>query len=625
MITDEEIKIHGSIKLDDSAFRKSIFKIVGIPSIFFITSLIFTHFQFEYRESLRTQKSKFIQLKLNASEYLRLYVDMESAARGYVITKDRDFLEPYNKALIKNLLLEKKIQKSIQSNYRLNSIFNELISKTHIWNSKYADVAIQKIQQNVPIDGNFREASRNTFDQIRIHFNDFNIEIDKLGKKLNKKIINSNKITYYLEIVLIISFIIFMYFLIKKQLALVITSYKEILNQNRKQFNKLLEISKSKDLFLANMSHEIRTPLGAILGFIDLALEDRTLGFDTRGHLNFVKRNGAHLMDLIEDLFDLSKVNTNKINIHIENTDLLEILLDIKNNFSSVTNDNKQNLNFTILGQVPRMISSDSLRLKQILINLLSNAIKFTKINGDINFRLTYQENKLVFDVIDNGIGIPHNMQDKIFNTFQQVENKHSRKYGGAGLGLSISKKLANLMNGNLILVESSLGKGSHFRLEIPFEGESASSLNQEIFNSNLLTNPEINSTNLKDENKTLLLKDKKILLAEDSRENQILFKIYLESEGAKLDIVDSGADAVRSGLKMNYDIILMDIQMPGIDGYEALQLLRESGYLGHIMALTAHAMKGEREKCLKAGFDGYLSKPVNKTRLVQYIVDLNK
>jgi signal transduction histidine kinase len=625
MITDEEIKIHGSIKLDDSAFRKSIFKIVGIPSVFFITSLIFTHFQFEYREGLRTQKSKFIQLKLNASEYLRLYVDMESAARGYVITKDRDFLEPYNKALIKNLLLEKKIQESIQSNYRLNSIFNELTSKTHIWNSKYAGVAIQKIQQNVPIDENFREDSKNTFDQIRIHFNDFNIEIDKLGKKLNKKIINSNKITYYLEIVLIISFIIFMYFLIKKQLALVITSYKEILSQNRKQFNKLLEISKSKDLFLANMSHEIRTPLGAILGFIDLALEDRTLGFDTRGHLNFVKRNGAHLMDLIEDLFDLSKVNTNKINIHIENTDLLEILLDIKNNFSSVTNDNKQNLNFTILGLVPRIISSDSLRLKQILINLLSNAIKFTKINGDINFRLTYQENKLVFDVIDNGIGIPHNMQDSIFNTFQQVENKHSRKYGGAGLGLSISKKLANLMNGNLILVESSLGKGSHFRLEIPFEGEISSSLNQEIFNSNLLTNPEINSTNLKDENKTLLLKDKKILLAEDSRENQILFKIYLESEGAKLDIVDSGADAVRSGLKMNYDIILMDIQMPGIDGYEALQLLRESGYLGHIMALTAHAMKGEREKCLKAGFDGYLSKPVNKTRLVQYIVDLNK
>jgi signal transduction histidine kinase len=625
MITDEEIKIHGSIKLDDSAFRKSIFKIVGIPSVFFITSLIFTHFQFEYREGLRTQKSKFIQLKLNASEYLRLYVDMESAARGYVITKDRDFLEPYNKALIKNLLLEKKIQESIQSNYRLNSIFNELTSKTHIWNSKYAGVAIQKIQQNVPIDENFREDSKNTFDQIRIHFNDFNIEIDKLGKKLNKKIINSNKITYYLEIVLIISFIIFMYFLIKKQLALVITSYKEILSQNRKQFNKLLEISKSKDLFLANMSHEIRTPLGAILGFIDLALEDRTLGFDTRGHLNFVKRNGAHLMDLIEDLFDLSKVNTNKINIHIENTDLLEILLDIKNNFSSVTNDNKQNLNFTILGLVPRIISSDSLRLKQILINLLSNAIKFTKINGDINFRLTYQENKLVFDVIDNGIGIPHNMQDSIFNTFQQVENKHSRKYGGAGLGLSISKKLANLMNGNLILVESSLGKGSHFRLEIPFEGEISSSLNQEIFNSNLLTNPEINSTNLKDENKTLLLKDKKILLAEDSRENQILFKIYLESEGAKLDIVDSGADAVRSGLKMNYDIILMDIQMPGNDGYEALQLLRESGYLGHIMALTAHAMKGEREKCLKAGFDGYLSKPVNKTRLVQYIVDLNK
>jgi CHASE3 domain sensor protein len=113
MITDEEIKIHGSIKLDDSAFRKSIFKIVGIPSVFFITSLIFTHFQFEYREGLRTQKSKFIQLKLNASEYLRLYVDMESAARGYVITKDRDFLEPYNKALIKNLLLEKKIQESI--------------------------------------------------------------------------------------------------------------------------------------------------------------------------------------------------------------------------------------------------------------------------------------------------------------------------------------------------------------------------------------------------------------------------------------------------------------------------------------------------------------------------------
>ncbi len=611
-------------KIDDIGFKKSLLNIVGIPSIFFIISMLFTHFQFEYKENIRKEISELIKLKLDVSEYLRYFVDMETGVRGYIITKNPKFLEPYLEAIKLKEIIKKRIYIKTSENYLLQLNFNHLVDASDNWTYKYPQLAIDKRKNNAYLSDEIRNEAKSAFDVIRNEFRKLNSDIDDLSNDLDKKMQFANFITYFLEFILIISFISFIYFLLKKQFNILTTNYKNIAIQNVKQLDKLAEASNLKDLFLANMSHEIRTPLGAILGFIDLALEDEHLKPDTRGHLSFVKRNGSHLLNLIDDLFDLSKVNSNVIEINSEKIDLLQVLLDVKNNFSAIIDNNKQNIKFVIIDDIPKIIHADVLRLKQILINLLSNSIKFTKVNGNINLKISFINENIIFDLFDEGIGIPEISKDLIFNTFHQVESGHSRTYSGSGLGLSISRKLANLMGGSLELISSQLGVGSLFRLILPQNLRSSELyFSQNDFETYdiFFKNQELET--LKTNTSIKLLKDKRILLVEDSKENQILFKIYLDSEGALVDMVDSGADAFKFGLKMNYDIILMDIQMPGIDGYQALRLLRSSGYLGKIMALTAHAMKGEKEKCLAAGFDGYLSKPVNKIKFIKYIKDL--
>ncbi len=625
MISKDELEHLESRNIDGKVFQKSLINMVGIPSIFFVLTIVFTHFQFEYRENNRNHRSELIQLKLDVSEYLRRFVDMESGLRGYIITKNSKFLEPYFEAQVKTGVIKQTIYKFMVNNQGLQKKFQDLVRATDNWDIKYAQPVADFENNQFEITDRFRLNAKKAFDKIRREFLQLNNDIDLISVKLEERTRYANSVNYLLEIILIFAFVIFMYFLLRKQFRLLVDNYRDIVLKNQKQMAKLIEVSKSKDLFLANMSHEIRTPLGAILGFVDLALEDKSVTLETRGHLSFVKRNGAHLLSLIEDLFDLSKVTTNKIDIVPENTDILQTLLDVKDNFSSTANDNSLVIKFLIHRKIPRILFLDPLRLRQILLNLLSNAIKFTKMNGSVTVTVSCKSDQLMFDINDEGIGIPKDKQALIFNTFHQVENAHSRKYGGAGLGLSISRTFANLMGGNLELVESKLGVGSHFRLTLPIiAAETDNFFEQEGFDSEEIpreiSNPGDEESDLIEPKRLL---DKKILLAEDSRENQILFQIYLQNEGADIEIVDSGADAVRKALNMNYDIILMDIQMPGIDGYEALKLLRDSGYLGKIMALTAHAMKGERERCLNAGFDDYLSKPVNKSKLIEKIVGL--
>lgn len=424
-------------------------------------------------------------------------------------------------------------------------------------------------------------------------------------------------------VVAMILFLIFLYLvfvLSRKNFRILSTIHKKIIKKNHAHIKKIEASSLAKDLFLANISHEIRTPLGAILGFVELALEDKNLSSETRNHLSFVNRNSHHLLNLVEDLFDLSKANNNKLDINSEKTDLLQLLCDVYDVFFIRTETDKIVLQFKVEDKMFRYIKTDSMRLKQILINLVGNAIKFSKPGDIVKLNLYSKNKKFIFDVKDQGVGIPEDKKDVIFNSFEQVESNYSRQYEGAGLGLSICKSLTHLMAGQLELIRSQEKEGSHFRVSFPLNVIGSTVFAQNDFDG---TNPSISDGVPNYEKNWKSLNGKKILLAEDSIENQILFRIYLEAAGMHVEVVDTGTLAVKHAMIKTYDLVIMDIQMPELDGYQAIKILKESKYDKKVLALTAHATSGEKEKCFAFGFDGYLSKPVSKKMLLTTIMNL--
>lgn len=621
------MEVKENLKNSNKIFHENLIKIVAIPTLFFILAIAINHIQFRFLKNIQAQHQRLIEAKLALSDYFRLVIDAQTSVRGYYITKNLIFLEPYQNAVKNKKKYEERVFKMLQGDYNFSRDYRDLVDASDIWFESFAVPAINRVDSIEPTRPNydFRAQAKKNFDIIRSEFKNINSLIDKDLKILKNKLKHTNHTIFYFELFLLAVFIGFLYVLLKKQVRSLVANYSKLIEENQRQFYKIEEASKSKDLFLANMSHEIRTPLGAILGFVDLALENNELNYETRGHLAFVKRNSSHLLDLVEDLFDLSKVASKKIEVFEENCNLIEILKDVKNIFSSKALDNKQKLNFQIVDRLPEVVITDPVRLRQILTNLIGNSIKFTRYNGSIDLRVSADENSFIFDIFDQGIGIPIEKQDIIFGKFQQGDSDHSRKYGGAGLGLSLSKNLAQLMDGDLILVDSQLDVGSHFRLTIPKKSASGKTFSNTEFKALSDSYDDFDEEASKVDKIGSLLKSIKILVVDDSKENQILYKIYLESVGAKVSVADTGLDAVRVAFGNNFDLIVMDIQMPGLDGYDALKILKDSNYDKKVIALTAHAMKGEKEKCLKAGFDGYLSKPVSKLVLVNYVANLVK
>ncbi len=603
-----------NMTVDNKVFRNSLLNIVGIPSIFFIISILMIHYQSKFLMDIYYESEKITETKLSISEYFRLYVDMETSLRGYTLSGDKKYLEPFVEAeKLKNNYKEVVFKKLTNHEYQVSKKYRQLVKASEAWYTFYA-LKVPKSESS-SITEQFRQEARAKFDLIRDQFKDMNLLLDQINYDLKSKATNISLITFYLEIAIVFIFIIILYILLKKQVMTLVSSYRNLIQVNELQRIKTEEASKAKDLFLANMSHEIRTPLGSILGFVELALEDQKLQAETKSHLLFVKRNGVHLLNLVEDLFDLSKVGTNKLEIFNEKADVLEIIKDIRNIFSSQCENSKIYLDLIIKDKIPKHIETDPVRLKQILMNLVGNAIKFSKLGDTVKLIISTYEDQLIFDVIDQGLGIPADKQESIFTAFEQVDINHTRKYGGAGLGLSISKNLSNLLHGNLVLVESKIDLGSHFRASFKLVP-----LDTSTFGQDSIQMEEVELTNNTKPYNFEKLKGRKILLAEDSKENQILFKIFMESEGLSVEIVESGMEAVKSAFNNSHDLILMDIQMPGLDGYEAMKIIKDEGFDKKIIALTAHSMAGEKEKCLKLGFDGYISKPVSKIYLLAMI-----
>lgn len=367
---------------------------------------------------------------------------------------------------------------------------------------------------------------------------------------------------------------------------------------------------KAKNEFLANMSHEIRTPLGAVMGFSDLICQARLTHEEREEYALTIKRNGQQLTNLIEDILDIVKVESGKLTIEEREFNLDDLLLEVVNSlhFRSLL----KNIPIKIKKDehVPEVIKTDPTRLKQILSNLVQNAIKFTT-EGQVIIKVSYAEQNLVFEVIDTGIGIASQNHSKLFQAFFQADGSVTRKFGGTGLGLALSKKLANALGGDIQLKSSYLGQGSVFQFSIKCVQP------QQL---NLFSNKATTSPLTKDS-----LKGLKILVADDSADNQSLLSQILTKEGAIVELAGDGEEAVHKALEEDFNVVLMDVQMPKLSGLEATKMLRKEGYPKPIVALSAYAMTEDRIRGLSAGCDLYLTKPVDKNKLLTLLQTYSK
>jgi len=365
--------------------------------------------------------------------------------------------------------------------------------------------------------------------------------------------------------------------------------------------------SRAKTEFLANMSHEIRTPMTAVLGYTDLLLAGSGEVKERELWAAAARRNGAQLLDLIDGILDVSRLEADQLVIEPRTCVLRELLEPVLTAARQAADAKGLAFRDEIDATCPEAIETDPARLSQILSNLLRNAVKFTA-NGSVLLRVSRPLDSLTrlsFEVTDSGIGISAQDCERIFAPFGQLDESHTRRFGGAGLGLAISRRLATLLGG-ILSVESEPGRGSRFRLELdapalPLPAPVAA-----------------NATVPKTESERAA----RVLVAEDGIDNQRLIRAFLRAANADVTLVENGAQAfvtAQAALDAGaaFDLVLMDMQMPVMDGYEATRRLRELGYVAPIVALTAHAMSGDRERCLAAGCDAYLTKPIDRALLL--------
>jgi signal transduction histidine kinase/CheY-like chemotaxis protein len=366
----------------------------------------------------------------------------------------------------------------------------------------------------------------------------------------------------------------------------------------------------AKSEFLANMSHEIRTPMNSVLGFAEL-LQTTGLDEEQAQYVSIIQRGGKNLLALINDILDFSKIEAGKMQIEKTEFEMVPLMGEIESLLYPQAV--QKNIEFKIMyGKVlPLKIISDRNRLYQCLLNIVSNAIKFTE-SGHVHLIVRAEKKDdgiwVSFDIRDTGIGISEDRLEAIFDAFAQAESSTTQKFGGTGLGLTITRKLVEMMGGT-IEASSLPGEGSLFRIVLPAGVESFGQTRQ-------ICTPSKEERHQFDEVKY----SGRVLVAEDNPANQILIQAILDKMGIQTSLACDGALAVRMATEETFDLILMDIQMPHLNGYQATQSLKKKGIKTPIVALTAHAMEGDRQKCFNAGCDDYLSKPVNKGKLSEVL-----
>lgn len=372
--------------------------------------------------------------------------------------------------------------------------------------------------------------------------------------------------------------------------------------------------NQAKGNFLANMSHETRTPLTAILGFGDLLHAGELEGDASEDALRVIHCNGQHLLSLVNDLLDLSKVDSGGFAVESVPCSPAALLADVEKLMSVQARDAGVTLVFEHSDELPAVVGTDPTRVRQVLINLVGNALKFSPggaVRVESSFTSVDGSGQLQFDVVDSGIGMTQEQIDRVFRPFTQADESTTRKFGGTGLGLTISQKLAQALGGDVVVVASSQASGTRFRVTIVAE---------------VCEGVELTASDVSDAVPVTQLRGR-VLLAEDGRDNQALICHILRRAGAEVWTVENGRLAVDRVLEAEhagepFDVILMDVNMPVMDGFEATRVLREHDYRGPVVMVTAGATAENRERGLAAGCNDFLTKPIQRQRMLSVLAE---
>ncbi len=395
-----------------------------------------------------------------------------------------------------------------------------------------------------------------------------------------------------------------------------ITQRKQTEKRLKQSEAAALAANRSKSEFLANMSHEIRTPMAAILGYADVLL-GHLKDPDNRSCVLIMKRNGEYLLELINDILDLSRIEAGKLAVETEPCLLPKLVADIQSLMQVRAEEKKIKFDVQFAGKVPHEFHTDPTRLRQVLINLIGNAIKFTD-EGEVCLRVKFVADTdppiVEFAITDTGIGISEEQQDRLFRPFAQGDSSVTRRYGGSGLGLAISQRLVEMLGGEMDLT-SELGDGATFYVRLPLD-----SIDKiELVKPDLLlreSEPEDSSV------ETPAL-DCRVLVVDDRRDVRHISQHFLEKAGARVSTAEDGRQGIDVSIAARdagepFDLVVMDMQMPNVDGMQAVAELRSACIDWPIIALTADAMKGDRDKCLNGGCDDYLAKPIDHAKLIR-------
>lgn len=396
--------------------------------------------------------------------------------------------------------------------------------------------------------------------------------------------------------------------------------FENTISHEAKEKLLLEESNRMKSAFLANMSHEIRTPLNAITGYSEILsrTENQT---ERHALIENIQKNSSHLTGIIDNILDISNIEFGKIMITTQRISVRSLFEDVLVTMNNRADAKGIKFSITSEGDLPEYVLAAESRIKQVMTNLLGNAVKFTEVGGvSVHFKAESSpvgQKFIVISVRDTGIGISKHDQADLFQSFSQADVSSTRRFGGIGLGLVVSKRMAQQFGGDVTLIDSRIGRGSTFELKIP-----CGDIENVAWSADVLSGIVQAKTSIQFQNFNQLA-DKRILIVEDSEDNQDIFQFFLRSVGAIPDVVDNGISAIRRVREEDYDLILMDIQLPQMDGLEATRRLRIEGFKNPIIALTAHASSEEKISSLESGCIGLITKPVSQDTLIKQILTL--
>jgi len=532
-------------------------------------------------------------------------VNVENNIRGAVITSDNRHIQDITGEISAVSLDLREIKKNIPAAVDTLQVsqLEILINKKMVFFNEVLNAYKNKGKPEAEILINTeggKELSENIFQLIDAFDNKRQQELSRITASINNNAKSAHTSGLILAALAAIACMSAFWYIVNQTYQ-----QKKLINELNASEKRAKEAARIKENFLANMSHEIRTPLNSILGFSQL-FDNTRLDADQKIFLKSIKSAGENLLNIVNDILDLSKLEAGMLRIEATTFSLRKVLQSVEILFRPKAKEKNILLLTSIDELLPDELIGDEIRLTQVLVNLAGNAIKFTN-EGSVMITVNEKERNLKkitlnIKVRDTGIGIPEKKQQQVFERFEQAESETTRKYGGSGLGLSIVKQLVELQGGKVYL-QSQPGIGSEFTVEITYTVNEKKKPRED---PSFLT---VQLNGFKTGNK--------ILVVEDNQMNQTFLKHLLTRWNLQADIAANGNEAIDAILSANYDLVLMDIQMPGMDGYNATKKIRnELNSQIPIIAMTAHAMNGEKEKCLAEGMNDYISKPLKEDEL---------